>query len=548
MDHSQESTLGSPCQSYGFAREYTTKPEAIEYGFYTTKGQRKTNEDTLTSVTINLDSHQVAPTPSRTNCEHNQDVRIFGIFDGHGGPHISSYVKEEFAQTFVNSYESVKDSQGSQGSQTSSSSKKLDPEQDLLIESLEKTIAKFDHTVSSVQAPLLQQAWHDRSFGGMETGGTTAVVMAIHQEKIVSASVGDSEIILCDNHDQLHVLFTPQTVNSKTELERIQKLNFPNGHEKMPCGTVKIVSPYLVISEQGKHPQSLGVTRAIGDESFKKFGVIPNPTIRSKMHVKDFKFAIIASDGLTAGIGRKQIVQDVLEYLSRTPAMTPSQICEKLASKATLKSTDNVTVILVIFHHHKKFPPHETKQTPKALAEMTPALFDPKEKLHLPLKQDSNHLPKPTITEFDWANFSTSESMSEGEREIFYQGLKKWEDSKLHEIPKALVAKLADLADLGCESLPAPESLAARVVLSELLERMFKPQSLETLRFGKLQDFFKCISDKEGGETFFRTKVEKIDLQNLPRDRVGEWERFFSRFATFHHLLTKLDRPVEKSQ
>jgi len=159
--------------------------------------------------------------------------------------------------------------------------------------------------------------------------GSTALTALFYDDKILLANVGDCQAVLCRNGIAID-LVSPHSPGRLDEKIRLLQAGV----------AVEFIGTWRVNG-------MLAVSRSIGDISYKD-SVCPTPEISEvELHESD-EFLLIASDGLWDVMTSQDAVEFVIN--KQKEGKRSKEICSLLVEKAIqLKSTDNVTVVLVGF-------------------------------------------------------------------------------------------------------------------------------------------------------------------------------------------------------
>lgn len=236
------------------------------------KGLRETNEDT----------HVIYET---------KNLKIYGIFDGHGGNEVSNFLKCNIPLFLKH--------------------KKI-------IFPLNKK--QITEIFSNIQKYISEQPY------GLTTGSTCCIIL-IHSYNNVHTlyciNVGDSRAILFTKNKILPLSIDHKPTNP-TEIKRIMKM----GGKIRRDG-----SEYRI--------NGLSLSRAFGDASSPE--TFPEPDITSKILTDDC-FFVIGCDGLYDVMTNNDIYYEVYTFIHKT---YKSNIAKELTTKALKNgSHDNVTVIV----------------------------------------------------------------------------------------------------------------------------------------------------------------------------------------------------------
>merc|ERR1719343_1056631 len=292
--------------------EATIEWVGLQTAVYGEKGMRRQMED----------EHLICPS-LRELCPalaKERDFALFGIFDGHGGKQVAGFVKTYLAVELANSLAGEEFKEDAPGL-TDKRIKKI----------IEATFQRLD---SRIAAEL--QGCYD---------GCTAVVLLVNKEVCICANLGDSMGYLCRHNDEDEMQAIPlQTRQHKcwmmVEKERILRAG----------GAV----------ENGRINGVLEVSRAFGDITLKKFGVLCTPEyMKFKVDREKDQFVLLGCDGFwnawTAAEamehlqdlvqteeGRAQADEDKVDFKGVCRDIVQHVIEEK-------KAQDNVSVLLLAF-------------------------------------------------------------------------------------------------------------------------------------------------------------------------------------------------------
>lgn len=227
---------------------------------------------------------------------NDSDSGLFALYDGHGGKDAALYAKEKFPEIFSKFL--------SQSSNT--------PEKALIL-----AFQKIDLDLKN------------RIIANENVGTTASVVYITKETDIISgskknlycANVGDSRIIILQSNGAKKISYDHRC-NDINEINRIKQAG-------------GIIFNCRVFGQ-------LALTRAIGDHSLKKYGVIATPfTNKITLDDKD-KFVIIASDGVWDSLGDNDVFKLSLNY------STAYELANAIVKTAISKgSKDNTSCIVI---------------------------------------------------------------------------------------------------------------------------------------------------------------------------------------------------------
>ena len=224
----------------------------------------------------------------------------FSLFDGHGGIEVVEYAKERIYSLFHSHYKETNNVKKS------------------LLYSFEECDKEIQKLSKNSEKNLLNM-------------GSTATVIFITKESdillgikrvIYCANVGDSRCVLISNCGCKR-LSHDHKCDDEIELNRIKK----NGGS--------IINDRV----QGK----LALTRALGDFSLKKYGVIATPFINRVDLSDNDKFVILCSDGVWDVLNEEDLFYDCFKY-----GDTAKELAEHIV-KGSLKkgATDNISCLVI---------------------------------------------------------------------------------------------------------------------------------------------------------------------------------------------------------
>ncbi|KAI5347178.1 hypothetical protein L3X38_015057 [Prunus dulcis] len=230
-----------------------------------------------------------------------QTVCLFGIFDGHGGSRAAEYLKEHLFENLVKHPLFITDT-------------KL-----AISESYQQTDADF----------LASERDTYRDDGST---ASTAVLVGNH---LYVANVGDSRTII-SKAGRAIPLSEDHKPNRSDERKRIESA----GGVVMWAGTWRVGGV-------------LAMSRAFGNRMLKQF-VVAEPEIQDQEVDEEFEFIVLASDGLWDVVPNEVAVE-----VAQTEEQ-PEAAARKLTAVAFCRgSADNITCIVVKFHHDKAEPASE---------------------------------------------------------------------------------------------------------------------------------------------------------------------------------------------
>ncbi|KAK4480709.1 hypothetical protein RD792_013791 [Penstemon davidsonii] len=223
-----------------------------------------------------------------------QSVYLFGIFDGHGGSRAAEYLKKH------------------------------------LFENLLKHTKFITNTKSAISETYLQTDMHflESEKDPFRDDGSTASSAVLVGNHLYVANVGDSRTIISKAGKAIP-LSEDHKPNRSDERKRIESA----GGVVMWAGTWRVGGV-------------LAMSRAFGNRMLKQF-VMAEPEIQEQEVDQDLELLVLATDGLWDVVPNEDAVS-----IAQTEE-EPEAAARKLTETAyTRGSADNITCIVVKFHHH----------------------------------------------------------------------------------------------------------------------------------------------------------------------------------------------------
>lgn len=234
---------------------------AIKYGMSTHQNKRPYQEDRFAHVAID-GSH------------------FFGMYDGHGGDKVSSYLQKQLHEDFINSYVMKK-----------AKTLRMNEQQ------------KFEYAFLKAETYALVH----------EKDGSTALAVFIDQKDVLHCAwVGDTRAVL-EKNGAVGFETRDHKPDDKVEVARIRA----NGGEIKKYGVWRV--------------GGLAISRSIGDVDIKKEcpgQLIAVPEYKAIQLKQDNHFLIMASDGLWDVISSEEAVKMVAQKLKQ--GGKPSDVAQYL--------------------------------------------------------------------------------------------------------------------------------------------------------------------------------------------------------------------------
>lgn len=257
---------------------------------YSLQGKRESNEDNHINI-CNMDNSKP---------EYN-NINLLGVFDGHGGKKVSSYLKENLPYFFLNKFDSK-------------------------IYSDRKLFKKYTNGVFDLLQMNLKQK-HPRA---VEYCGSTACI-AIHVNNLLwTVNVGDSRSVLCNKYNNATQLTTDHKPNQIDEKKRIEQLGGK-----------------ITFDGADWRVKTLSLSRTFGDLDCCPYVTHVPEINKIKLSSKD-KFLIIGCDGLWDTVDNQSAVNHINNLLVNNYTGNYAKELAQLAYKNG--STDNITVVIYMFN------------------------------------------------------------------------------------------------------------------------------------------------------------------------------------------------------
>ncbi|KAF9015492.1 phosphatase 2C-like domain-containing protein [Cyathus striatus] len=334
----------------GIIRVPLASPQVI--GVANARGNRSQQEDFYAYVSLSLNpeelrlsvkkAHGVDWNPEPASHALAKEVLFVGIYDGHGGSAVSQYLRQELHGLF----ESV--------------NKSDIPE---LYEWIKHIGGYFKRFKGGALTPWIQdpeaagpldlearatQAFFevDRNLSVdkvSQTCGATASVAILQPLDVPSvgffsaeklaltvAHCGDTRVLLCStNGGEVFLMTENHHADARVESIRLRRM----------MGSSLITDSF----GESRWMGALVNTRCLGDLRYKRFGVTPEPEVRTKLlNGKEWAYMVLVSDGVSSMLSDEEVVD-----LARN-APNPKVAADRILSFAEeLGGEDNATAIVV---------------------------------------------------------------------------------------------------------------------------------------------------------------------------------------------------------
>jgi serine/threonine protein phosphatase PrpC len=263
----------------------------MKYYILTDRGSRDHMEDTFLASKVQGGNH------------------AFAVFDGHGGKEVSAYCKDHFGGHLDRAL--------------------LGHGQDGVM----SLVAALNSVDSSARKDLPRGT----------TAGTTACIVLVQPDKVVTANIGDSRAILVHVDPSQHLESTSAESRVK-QLSRDHKPSDPSEQDRIMRSGGFVTPPQF---SDGVHRVMgrLSLSRALGDWDMRPW-VSPEPEMTLHARHGRESFALIATDGIWDVLTSTEVAAMVQGYLEE--GKHPGAALRHVLAEARRRgSGDNVTLVLV---------------------------------------------------------------------------------------------------------------------------------------------------------------------------------------------------------
>lgn len=243
------------------------------------------------------------------------NYHLFGVFDGHGGSEVATYCKNEFSNVLDTQIQKMlvcKNTCNTRQIKTLSQAQLAQVVANSFLDIDKAIIHQFPKPV-----------------------GSTASVVLITPNTIVTANCGDSSIIIGYTKG-FDILSNDHKVGDPNEMERLRKQ-----------GAIITVVP----GDTPRINSMLNLSRSLGDAHLKQY-VLPNPFMSIIPISSKIQYILIASDGLWDVFTPIEVHQFVVRFIVSFPSVTDTLVelyLNELIQRALHKgSTDNITVTIIL--------------------------------------------------------------------------------------------------------------------------------------------------------------------------------------------------------
>ena len=287
------------------------------------KGVSKTNQDSFLIFDSILDC---------------KDVKIFGVFDGHGehGDLLTQEIRDLFKDFFSNIkyYDNL-----------------ININANSIYNYLSKNNFEKIYDIFKKINEIIHQKYISNNYC-IKCGTTTNILILFSKKniinKIISMNLGNTKSILINENNQIKQLNICHTPNNTNEKIRIEK----NGGE---IGRAEWINEGpLRIWYKGKKDSGLSITRSFGDFEAEQLGVINIPDIVDyNIDEEKIKIIIIATEGLWTFLKNEKIMDIILPYYkshdikSATKKLT--EIAKNIWKIKNPCEISDITIIILFF-------------------------------------------------------------------------------------------------------------------------------------------------------------------------------------------------------
>ncbi|GBF90916.1 phosphatase 2C catalytic subunit [Raphidocelis subcapitata] len=254
------------------------------FGFALMRGKRAQQEDAAAAQWSRMPG--AAP--------GSEQIGLFGVFDGHGGPDAAQYVRNNLFTNLLSNARFAEDPKAA------------------ITEAFEATDAAYLRL-------------HSGSAPGHGDDGCTAITAALIGQRLLVANAGDSRAVLSRGGKAV-----PMSVDHKPNLREERQRIEGAGGVVVWAGTWRVSGV-------------LAVSRAFGDRPLKRF-VIPTPEVKEEALTSHDECLILASDGVWDVIAN----QEAVTLVNGVP--DAQRAVRRLVEEAYNRgSFDNISAVVVKF-------------------------------------------------------------------------------------------------------------------------------------------------------------------------------------------------------
>lgn len=244
-------------------------------------------------------------------------ISYFGLFDGHNGSEISSFLKQNFHNYLINNeyfpdepYKAIKTAFNKAQKEIEEKIKNLFDKNnnlDLNSSNLKKSNGESIHNLSNLSISL-----NDGEFklSNLNKCGSTVLIILMINDIVYVANVGDTRAIMSsEKMNNIYDLTEDHNLENDKEISRVKS----RGGK-----IVKEVHPMTMQEIKKIIPGDIRITRSLGDVLVKSNGsnmILSEPEITSFKLSKKDDFIFIGSDGVFNTLDSKEIMMLILSKL-----------------------------------------------------------------------------------------------------------------------------------------------------------------------------------------------------------------------------------------
>ncbi|XP_064456466.1 protein phosphatase 1L-like [Ornithodoros turicata] len=259
--------------------------------------------------------------------DEEQDVHLYGVFDGHGGEFSAEYAEKHLFSNLLKKLVAAKQKMTKVADDSSSDLEASDDSRqqnatnnnDTLLSEFSKIISE---EILSLDASLLDIAKASR-----DLSGSTALVALIHGNDVLVANVGDSRGVMCDNKGMAIPLSFDHKPQQLKEHRRIKE-----------------AGGFITFSGVWRVAGVLATSRALGDFPLKERQLlVAQPDILSFRVENGTSGLVLATDGLWDALSNEEAAGFVSKHLDE-----PYHGARSLVHRAyNAGSQDNICALVV---------------------------------------------------------------------------------------------------------------------------------------------------------------------------------------------------------
>ncbi|KZP16861.1 protein serine/threonine phosphatase 2C [Athelia psychrophila] len=320
-------------------------------GVANTRGTRGHQEDFYAFATLSLDPEELRLSvkkklgidwdPTAVDEKVARQVMFVGIYDGHGGSAVAQYLRQELhgllervdKTNIQELFLWIKEIGGYfkrfRGGALAPWIDGVEgtPEMDLEAR-FTQAFFEVDRNLSMVEAKACGATSSVAIFHSLDAPASP--FFSCQKLALTVAHCGDTRVLLCaTNGGDVHAMTDNHHADTRVESARLRRM----------MGTALIADSFGETRWMG----ALANTRGLGDLFYKKYGVTPEPEVRTKLlENQDWAYVVLVSDGVSSVVSDDEVVD-----LGRN-AKDPKEAADRILAYAEeMGSEDNATAIVV---------------------------------------------------------------------------------------------------------------------------------------------------------------------------------------------------------